>query len=115
MLEDYFAIAADPARADDDGVVTSRVRLSGEFDIDSREELRDALLEVITAGECARLLVDLDQVRFIDSEALSALIESYLAAESAGIAFQLVGAHGIVKQVITVAGLEHLFGGTGAP
>ena len=108
MSDDYFTIAAEPATDAGDGVVTSRVRLTGEFDIDTRDELRDQLLGVIEAGGCRRLLVDLAAVRFIDSEAISALIQGYLAAESAGVAFELTGASGIVRRVITVTGLDHL-------
>ncbi|WP_328475805.1 STAS domain-containing protein [Actinoplanes sp. NBC_00393] len=112
MLDRHFAIATDPVRVGDDEVTTSRIRLAGDLDIATRDDLRAALLAVIEAGECARLLVDLRQVRFIDSEALSALIEGYLAAEKAGIAFHLVEARGIVERVLTVVGLDHLCGPT---
>jgi anti-anti-sigma factor len=110
VLDRHFAIATDPVGVGDDGVMTTRVRLAGDLDIATRDDLRDALLGVIEAGECALLLVDLRQVRFIDSEALSALIEGYLAAERAGVAFRLVEARGIVERVLTVVGLDHLCG-----
>ncbi|MBG0563778.1 STAS domain-containing protein [Actinoplanes aureus] len=108
MTDDYFSIAAEPAGTDAAGSVTSRVRLAGELDIDSREELRDALLGIVAAGGTGRMVVDLQDVRFIDSEAIGAIIEGYVAADQAGIAFRLTNAGGIVKRVIDTIGLDHL-------
>ncbi|MDI6102745.1 STAS domain-containing protein [Actinoplanes sp. NEAU-A12] len=109
MAHDYFTIASHPAGADADGVVTSRVQLAGEFDIDSRDELAGRLLGIVEADAAARIVVDLHQVTFIDSEAIGALIEGHLAADRAGIAFRLASADGVVKRVLTVVGLDYLF------
>lgn len=108
MTDDYFTIALHPAGADADGVVTTRVQLAGEFDIDNRDELAGRLLDIVETGTPARIVVDLGQVTFIDSEAIGALVEGHLAADRAGIAFRLAGAGGVVKRVLTVVGLDHL-------
>lgn len=109
MADDYFTIALHPARADADGVVTSRVQLSGEFDIDARDELAGHLRGAVEADDAARVVVDLGRVTFIDSEAIGALIEGHLAADRAGVAFRLAGPQGVVRRVLTVVGLDHLF------
>ena len=108
MTNDYYTISTRPATASADGVVTARVELAGSFDIGTRDELQDALLEVVEAGAGDRIIVDLGEVRFIDSEALSALIQGYLAAERAGIVLRLAKPVGIVARVINVIGLDHL-------
>ncbi|MFC7531879.1 STAS domain-containing protein [Actinoplanes sp. GCM10030250] len=108
MTDDYFTILPEPPGTGADGVVTSRILLSGEFDLDSRDQLRDAMLAPIDAGTSGRVVVDMRKVRFIDSEAISAIIDAFLAAEQAGIVFRLAGTTGIVDRVITVVGLGHL-------
>ncbi|WP_229074648.1 STAS domain-containing protein [Actinoplanes sp. DH11] len=106
MPDDYFTITRAPAV---DGAAPDRVLLAGDLDMGARDELRDTL--VAAAGETTgpRLVVDLRQVRFIDSEAISAILEGYLAAERAGLDFRLTGALGIVRRVFDVIGLDHLF------
>ncbi|GIF02625.1 hypothetical protein Asi03nite_01630 [Actinoplanes siamensis] len=104
MADDYFTIASVPAEPGADGVPAARLKLAGSFDIGSSAELRAAL----RAADGSHLVVDLSRVRFIDSEALSALISGYLAAERAGLTFRLTGAVGIVERVISVMGLRHL-------
>ena len=50
------------------------VSLAGELDLYNAEEVRSALLETC-AGEPELLVVDLEEVRFIDSTALGVLID----------------------------------------
>ena len=109
VADDYFTIALHPAGADADGVVTSRVQLAGEFDVDNRDELAGRLLGVVEREAPARIVVDLGRVTFIDSEAIGALIQGHLAAGRAGVDFRLAGANGVVERVLTVVGLDHLF------
>ncbi|MEV0895228.1 STAS domain-containing protein [Actinoplanes sp. NPDC049802] len=108
MTDDYFTIAVEHAATGGDGAVASLVRLAGELDIEARDRVRDTLLDVIEGVRDGTVVVDLGQLRFIDSEGISALIEGYLAASSSGGSFRVVNANGIVKRVITVTGLEHL-------
>ena len=56
-----------------DGTVV--VSLAGELDLYNAEEVRSALLDAC-AAEPAALVVDLEEVRFIDSTALGVLIEA---------------------------------------
>jgi anti-anti-sigma factor len=104
VADDYYTIALEPAG----GSAASRVLLAGAFDIGTREDLRKALLGLVGGDPGPRILVDLRRVTFIDSEAINALIEGYLAAEQAGVSLRLTGAHGIVDRVLRVIGLDHL-------
>ncbi|TWG12906.1 STAS domain-containing protein [Actinoplanes teichomyceticus] len=106
-MDDHFKIATSLSVAGD-GVTTFSVTLAGSLDLGSRDELRAALLGIVQAGGGGRIVVDLSRVRFIDSEAISALIQSYLAAERAGYSFRLIRAVGIVERVLTVVGLGYL-------
>src|SRR5689334_5859513 len=83
------------------------VSLAGELDLYNAEEVRSALLEAC-AGEPELLVVDLEQVRFIDSTALGVLIEarSKLADRSG---FRLAAPGLETKRALEVSGLDRHF------
>jgi anti-anti-sigma factor len=107
--ENYFGIHPEAASVDANGAPLVRVRLSGEFDAGASDELRQVLLEVVDHAEAATVVVDLEQVAFIDSEAIGALIDGLLTAEQAGIGFRAVNARGIVKRNLTVVDMLERF------
>lgn len=86
------------------------VRLSGEFDISARDELRTALLDAVRSAP-AEVVIDLDEAAFLDSEAMGALIEGLNAGQAAGVPLRLINAHGIVHTVLDVSGVLALFHG----
>jgi anti-sigma B factor antagonist len=88
-----------------DGTVV--VSLTGELDLYNAEEVRSALLESC-AAEPQVLVVDLEQVRFIDSTALGVLIEarSKLADRSG---FRLAAPGLETRRALEVSGLDRHF------
>jgi anti-sigma B factor antagonist len=88
----------------DGGVVVS---LAGELDLYNAEEVRDALLDAC-AGEPSLLVVDLEEVRFIDSTALGVLIEarSRLGDRSG---FRLAAPGLETRRALEVSGLDRHF------
>ncbi len=109
MDEDYFTIGVEAPRDDADGVKIAHVRLAGEFDLGARDELRETLLTLIDGERPDRVVVDLGGVMFIDSEAIGGILDGYVAAEQAGIAYRLTGATGVVRRVFDVIDLPRLF------
>jgi len=89
-----------------DGAATI-LRISGELDINARDDLREALLPAIRGGD---VVVDLHGVTFLDSEALGALIEGYNAARRSAAGLRVVNARGLVARVLNVSGAAELFG-----
>jgi anti-sigma B factor antagonist len=83
------------------------VRVSGELDINARDDLHDAIVGALDDGD---VLVDLAAVDFIDSEALSTLIEGYNQAGERDAGFRVVNARGVVARVLAVSGAAELFG-----
>ena len=98
MTETGYLIVREPAV----------VRLSGDFDINARDELRGALLEAVEAGP-DEVVVDFGAAVFLDSEAMGALIEGLNAGQEAGVRLRIVNAHGIVHRVREVSGVLALF------
>jgi anti-sigma B factor antagonist len=84
------------------------VRLSGEFDINARDEMRTALLAAVQSAP-TEVVLDFGDAAFLDSEAMSALIEGLHAGREAGVPLRIVNAHGIVHRVLEVSGVLALF------
>ncbi len=83
------------------------VALAGELDLYNAEEVRSALLDAC-AAEPEVLVVDLEQVTFIDSTALGVLIEarSRMAARSG---FRLAAPGLETRRALEVSGLDRHF------
>jgi anti-anti-sigma factor len=84
------------------------VRLLGDFDINARDDLREALLDAVEAAE-GGIVVDFGETAFIDSEALGALVEGFNASRVRGVPMTVANAHGLVERVLDVSGLLDLF------
>jgi anti-sigma B factor antagonist len=88
----------------DDAVVVS---LAGELDLYNAEEVRSALLDAC-AGEPELLVVDLGEVRFIDSTVLGVLIEARSRmADRKG--FRLAAPGLETRRALEVSGLDQHF------
>jgi anti-sigma B factor antagonist len=86
------------------------VEVGGEIDLHTAPELRDCLNQAIDAGS-RQLVLDLRQASFIDSVALSVLIDTRHLLARAGNdgSIQLVCAEGLVLRVLRLTGLEGVF------
>lgn len=73
------ALEIDAAREDDDYVI----RLSGELDMSSSERV-DAVLREAEQTSAARILLDVDRLRFIDSSGLQVILRAKRRDEAAG-------------------------------
>ncbi|MHB8649503.1 MAG: STAS domain-containing protein [Gaiellaceae bacterium] len=89
----------------DDGVIV--VRLAGELDLYNAGDVREALLAC--CGETPqRLVVDLEQVTFIDSTALGVLIEARTRIENRR-AFLLAAPGLETRRALEISGLDRHF------
>jgi anti-sigma B factor antagonist len=91
-----------------DGVATVSVR--GEIDFSNADELAQCLCAAVDDWSPATVRVDLAQASFIDSTGLGALIEGYQAAVSVGAAYIVVNPTDGFRRVLTVTGLDEIFG-----
>jgi anti-sigma B factor antagonist len=104
-VADSYTIAREWAA---DGTA-ALLRLTGELDINAREDLQKVFEELLGSG-AADIVVDLGGVTFLDSEALGALIQGYNAAQAEAVRFRAVNARGLVERVLSVSGALELFG-----
>src|SRR5215471_12137805 len=88
----------------DGGVVVS---LAGELDLYNAEEVRTAILDAC-AGEPELLVIDLEDVRFIDSTALGVLIEARSRMDERN-GFRLAAPGLETRRALEVSGLDRHF------
>jgi anti-sigma B factor antagonist len=82
---------------------------SGEADLFTVPDLRRALRRASASGR-SRLIVDLDQLTFMDASALSALVEARLRISSTGGTFQ-VRSHTRNRRLLLLTGLGGMLHG----
>jgi anti-sigma B factor antagonist len=92
------------ARRDDACVVA----VSGEVDIYTSPQLKAALTGPETEG-CARVVVDLSGVGFIDSSGLGVLVGALRRAREAGFELMLVSSQPTFKRILRITGLDAVF------
>ena len=80
------------------------VAVAGEVDIATVTRLRESLFELAASGRT--LVVDLDQVSFIDSAGLAALVGAARRAAAHGASLQVVCARPRTRQLFRLTGLD---------
>lgn len=82
--------------------------LEGEVDLHRAPEIRAALAPLI-AEKMPRLLIDLTNVRYIDSSGLAVFIETLQRVMAYGGAFGLFGLSESVRAIFHIACLDQVF------
>lgn len=83
------------------------VTVSGELDMATAPELRDAIAEVLAASP-ARVVVAAHQLTFIDSTGLSALLLAERRCRAQGGRLVLRQPTDVVRRLVSLAGVENL-------
>lgn len=86
---------------------TAVVALEGELDLERAPSLKWALVDAIDAGK-HQLVIDLTQVRFMDSTALSVLV-GVNRSLSAGSRMAIVCTNGNVLKIFELSGMDGAF------
>ena len=84
------------------------VAASGEIDVAAAPDLRARLSELVEAG-ANRLVIDLEDVDFIDSTGLGVLVGAVRRARAADGDLRLVCTNARILKVFDVTGLENVF------
>jgi anti-sigma B factor antagonist/stage II sporulation protein AA (anti-sigma F factor antagonist) len=79
------------------------VEVAGEIDLHARQDLVTAIDSASTAGR--RLVVDLSQTTFIDSAALTALLDAWRSQNAAGRELVLRKPSPVVVRTLEITGL----------
>jgi anti-sigma B factor antagonist len=88
-----------------DGIAV--VHVGGDLDVYTVPRLKEALEGAADSGE--NLILDLSQVHFIDSTALSVLVTAYQQSQCAGGSFRLVVDDPYLLKILCITGFDGLF------
>jgi anti-sigma B factor antagonist len=83
--------------------------LSGDIDFANSRDVRDSVLREIREYRTARVVVNLSQVRYIDSSGVASLVEGLKAARDLGSRFILVGLSTSAREVLQLSRLLKVF------
>jgi anti-anti-sigma factor len=92
----------------DTGVVC--LRLAGDIDLTCWDSLRNRLTAMTDIDHVDHLVVDLDEVTFLDCSGIGALITGYNAALVAGCRYEVRNPHGIVSTILRICGIDVALG-----
>jgi anti-sigma B factor antagonist len=83
--------------------------VSGDIDFANSPEVRQSVLREIRESRSSRVIVNLSQVRYIDSSGVASLIEGLKASRDLGSRFILVGLSTSAKEVLQLSRLTKVF------
>lgn len=83
------------------------ILLSGDVDLQYSPEAREQILKYLNRGH--HVMVDLSQVKYIDSSGVASLVEGYQLAKTKNLQFGLLGVSETALQVLQLARLDRVF------
>jgi anti-sigma B factor antagonist len=96
-----------PAAREEGNAVIARV--AGEIDLHNSPELRGALLHVLLKNQPKKLVLNLEQVPYMDSSAIAVLVEALRKIQGGGGKVYLTNLQPRVKGLIEIARLNAIF------
>jgi anti-sigma B factor antagonist len=85
---------------------THAVRLIGELDLAGCEATEEALLEA-EASDAPRVLIDIDELKFIDSQGLRVLLQAHRRDEEAGAGrLRVTRGHEYVAELLRLTAMD---------
>lgn|SRR5258708_732717 len=88
---------------------TTILDVSGDIDLASSPEVRKALLRELRVNRIPRVVLNLKEVRYIDSSGVASLVEGLKASRDAGSRFILFGLSSIAREVLQLSRLVKVF------
>ncbi len=87
----------------------SVVAVSGDVDMASSPRLRETLLELLQADSASKVIVNLEQVEYMDSSGVASLVEGLQAARRRNAGFVLAGLNEGPRHVLELTRLMDVF------
>jgi anti-sigma B factor antagonist len=96
-----------PAARQEGDAVLATVR--GEIDLHNSPELRSALLDVLLKSQPKKIILNLNQVPYMDSSAIAVLVETLQKLRKIGGKLYLTHLQPRVKGLLEIARLDSIF------
>ena len=88
---------------------TTILDVSGDIDLATSPELRKALLRELRELRIPRVVLNLKEVRYIDSSGVASLVEALKASRDLGSRLVLFGLNSAVREVLQLSKLLKIF------
>ena len=85
------------------------VDVSGDIDLYNSPEVRKVLLAALREGPAPRVIVNLREVRYIDSSGVASLVEGLKVSRELGSRLVLLGLSQAVRDVLELSRLNKVF------
>jgi anti-sigma B factor antagonist len=85
------------------------VDVKGDIDLYNSPEVRKVILEELKDKRTSRLVVNLSQVRYIDSSGVASLVEGLKISKSLGSRFMMYGLSPAAREVLELSRLIRVF------
>lgn len=86
-----------------------RIALHGEVDVNNIAEFKEALVSGIEQ-KSPNVLLDCEQLKYIDSTGLGVLVSAYKKAKDLGGSIQIVHLKPYLQKIFTITTLDKIFG-----
>jgi len=88
-----------------DGRKVVTVRLHGDVDLSTQTTLRDAVGRALAVAAVSGIVIDLEQVTFLDSSGISVLVGARGAAAGRGVTIRVVKPQAAVERALRITGV----------
>lgn len=88
---------------------TTILDVSGDIDLATSPQLRKALLRELRELRIPRVVLNLKEVRYIDSSGVASLVEALKASRDVGSRLVLYGLNSAVREVMQLSKLVRIF------
>ena len=85
------------------------IEVGGEVDVYTAPKLRESIVTAVDGGH-NRLIVDVEQVDFLDSTGLGVLVGSLKRVRAEGGSLDIVCTHERILKIFDITGLDKVFG-----
>ena len=87
----------------------ANITLSGNIDYSMQEEIRNANRQALSNEKVREICVDFDQVTFLDSSVIRALLTLQKEADAAGKSLVLLNCNNTTREVFEIGGFDRMF------
>lgn len=88
---------------------TANIVLSGNIDYSMQEEIRNANQQALSNEQVQEICVDFEQVTFLDSSMIRALLTLQKEADAAGKSLVLLNCTNNTREVFEIGGFDRMF------
>jgi len=89
------------------------VRVRGELDLESADQLRHVVTDLLNSGGTTVIGLDLGELTFVDSTGIGTLVVARRICDQVGVTLRIIAISPFVAHVLNITGVSEQFGVAG--